>query len=315
MAQPPLVIDPLSPLAVPPGLFGVATGLDLPDHGANAGMIWVPDTCGVGEKYAAPCATPPYPAFAADAMEKLAQAWPFIVYATVNVGAAGWTEQEIERRARQRLINTEQVVAETALWGTSALTIFQNVVPVVAGTVPPAAAASPGVTGGIFQQLAAGGAAAGFVDLTAETALTVPDAVAALEQAAADNYYGQAIIHARPRIAAYAGKGNQFRVIGLPPESQRTYQYTQNWNVWNFGNGYAGTGPTGQAPTLTPGDGTGTEYMWATGRIIVWRSPDAFYVPSAQVFDRQLNQRIAYAFRQYVVGVECFSACVKVTRA
>src|SRR5690242_6423266 len=113
MVQPPLVIEPLAPLLVPPGLLDVATGpLALPDHAQNAGAIWVPDTCGISEKYGAACLTPPYPAFAEDLMDGLAQAWPFIAYASIDVGAAGWTQAEVRRRAEQRLRLTEQYIAE-----------------------------------------------------------------------------------------------------------------------------------------------------------------------------------------------------------
>jgi hypothetical protein len=311
MAQPPLVIDPLAPVPVPPGLFQVATGpRDLPDHGASAGMVWTPDTLAGAEVYPAPCqSSVPPQAFTSEGLESLAQAFPFLAYARVSVGGAGWTQQEIQRRAEQRLVHTEQWLAERALMGTSTQDTFLSV-PVYAGTTPPAASTAA-ISGGILQQLAHVGTAAGFQDLGA--APDTATAVSLLEQAAADSYYGQAIVHARPRMAAYAGKYNQFRVVGLPPESNKTNQYTQNWNAWSFGNGYAGTGPAGEAPTDDEGGTFGTEYMWATGRVIVWQGP-IFYVPPGQVFDRQLNQRQAYAWRQFAIGVEGFAACVEVTR-
>lgn len=312
MAQPPLVLDPLASLDVPPGLFNVASGpLDLPDHGYTSGAVWTPDTCALDRLYPTACLTPPYTSFVLDALEPLAQAFPFAVYASLVTGGLGYSAIEAERRVRARLIHSEQTLAEKALWGGSA-TLFTNQQN-YAGTTPGTAGGGgvAGVAGGIFAQLANVGAAAGFVDKG--TVTTVAAGVSLLEQAAADSYYGQAVIHARPRIASFAGKSGLFRVIGLPPGSSNNYMYTQNLNVWNFGNGYAGTGPTGQVVDET--DVTGTEYLWATGRVIVWRSPDIFVSDRDVLLDRTSNQRGLYAFRNYMIGVECFAATVKVTRA
>lgn len=309
MALPPLAIDPQVSAPVPPGLFSVASGpLDMPEHAQNNGAIWVPDTCGLGEVSAAPCKTPPYTAFVMDNLDAIAQAWPFTVYATLNTGPFGFDNDEAVRRVRARLGNTEQYVCEHVLSGDAAFTALftgAGAIDNYAGTQPGVAPAA-GVAGGIFQQIANIGSAAGFFDLG--TATDVKTAVGLLEQSAADHYYGQAVLHARARIAAYAGAAGQFRVIGLPPSADKTYMYTNNLNLWNFGNGYTGVGPTNQAPDAT------TEYIWATGRVIVWRSPDVWISPPDQLLNRNTNQRGLYAIRQYMIGVECFAACVKVTR-
>lgn len=308
MAQPPLVLDPLAAPPVPPGLFNVATGpLDLPDHGFTSGAVWDPDTCGLATLYPTACLAPPYTAFTSAAIEPLAQAWPFAVYSLITTGAAGYSGEEAQRRAHQRLINTEQQIAEKAFWGGTA-TLFTNQQNFF-GTTPGTAGGGGvvGVAGGILQQLANVGAGTTFFDLG--TAATVKDGISLLEQSAADNYFGQVTIHARPRLAAYAGAGGQFRVIGLPPTPDKTFMYTNNLNVYNFGNGYAGNGPTGQAPDAT------TEYIWATGRVVVWRSPEVAVSNPDQLIDRTSNQRGVYCFRNYMIGAECFVACVKVTRA
>jgi hypothetical protein len=307
MAQPPLVLDPLAALDIPPGLFNVASGpLDLPDHGYTSGAVWAPDTCSLDRLYPTACLSPPYTSFVLDAVEPVAQAFPFAIYASLLTGAAGYSGAEAERRVRARLVHTEQSLAEKALWGGTA-TLFTNQQN-YAGTMPGTAGGTgvAGVAGGIFAQLANVGAAAGFQDLG--TATSVTEGLSLLEQAAADSYYGPAVVHARPRIASYAGKNGLFRVCGLPPGPTNNYMFTQNLNVWNFGNGYAGTGPTGQAVDAT------SEYMWATGRVIVWRSPDIFVSDPDVLLDRTSNQRGLYAFRNYMIGVECFAATVKVTR-
>jgi hypothetical protein len=290
----------------------VASGpLELPPHGFTSGAIWAPDTCGLALVNPVACATPPYAAFTLSGIEPLAQAWPFAVYASLVTAGVGYSNEEARRRVERRLLNTEQTVAEKALWGGTA-TLFTNQQN-YAGTVPGTAGGGgvAGVANGILAQIASAGAAAGFFDLG--TATTVKDAVSVLEQSAAANYYGQATIHARPRIAAFAGAAAQFRVIGLPPTPDKTYMYTNNLNVWNFGNGYAGTGPAGQAVDETPV--TGFEYMWATGRVVVWRSPEIWVSPAEVLLDRNTNQRGLYAFRDYMIGVECFAATIKVTRA
>lgn len=314
MAAPPLVIDPLPPLPTPDGLFA-AVGkyqglLDLPDHGGVAGAIWTPDTSVQSELSQVICQAPPYSSFVLDAIDGLSQAWPFAVYASLVTGAVGYSEQEAARRVKQRLINYEQNAAERALWGTAAMSLFQTPgVSVFAGTVPPAAAASPGVAGGIFQQVAAGGVNAGYRgELSGGVGVGLVEAISLLEQSAADNYFGQAYIHARPRMAAYMGFRSQFKFIPVPPIEQ-----TWNEDVIVLGNGYAGTGPAGEAP-VNASDATGTEYIWATGRVIVWRDPQVWVSPPDLLLNRNTNQRGLYAFRRYMIGVEAFAACCKVIR-
>jgi hypothetical protein len=311
MPQPPLVLDPLSASPLPPGLFSVAGGIhDLPVHGENNGAIWLPDSCSPAELAPTQCQAPPYTQFAMDSQEPLAQAWPFAVYASTVTGAFGLSNDEAVRRVKQRLLNFEQNLAEKALWGGTAtlFTLQQD----FAGTTPGTAGGVgvAGVAGGIFQQMANVGAPAGFFDLG--TAVTVAEGVSLLEQSAAANYYGQAIVHARPRLATFFGRSNLIRVVGLTPRQEVDHIYTQNLNPVNFGNGYAGTGPANQAVVETPV--TGTEYIWATGRVIVWRSPEIWVSPPDQLLNRNNNQRGLYAFRNYMVGVECFAACVQVTR-
>lgn len=310
MPQPPLVVDPFAPAQPPPGLFSVAASFreDLPEHGYNNGVIWHPDTCQLALLNPTPCQTPPYTAFTAQALEPIAMGFPFAVYASVFTGGMGYTHVEAARRVEQRVLNSEQQLCETALWGGNSVTAFQNVQN-YAGTTPGTAGGGgvAGITGGIFKQLAQVGATAGYV-APLGTSATVADAVSRLEQAAGSNYYGQAVIHARPRLAAYFGKAGLIRVIGLPRESKADNVYSQNWNAINFGNGYAGTGPAGEAVV----DGT-SEYLWASGAIRIWRSPKVEVSDSDILLDRTSNQRGVYAWRNYVIGVECFLTSVSLT--
>ena len=74
-----------------------------------------------------------------------------------------------------------------------------------------------------------------------------------------------------------------------------------------FGQGYDGTGPAGQATS------TNDEYVYATGRILIWQSD--VYVPSLrETMNRSTNQQMALAERIYAVSVECGVWAVQVTR-
>lgn len=314
MAQPPLVLEPPAPLPAPPGLFSVAEIEEIPIHGRNFGAIWLPDTCGPGEVYAAPCQTPPYPTTVLDGIEKLAMAFPFTVYASLVTGALGIDHGEAVRRVKQRLLNNEQIVAERAFWGTSSTTVFTGV-PNYAGKTPDGTPApTAGAAGGILQNMASAGAAAGYLNGgdTSGATNTIADAMSMLEELLAQNYYGMGIIHARPRCAAYLAKQNQIRVTGLPKDMRESkLLYSQNLNCINLGNGYSGTGPANDAID-TP---AGTEYMWATGRIRIWRDADVSISDSQQLLNKVTNQLGVYAWRTYMIGVECFAAVVKAQRA
>jgi|SRR5215831_462925 len=304
MAQPPLVRDPLPPLPTPDGLFrvlreygGLSTEWD--PHYANAGALWVPDTCVGAEVYAAACLTPPYSSFTLDGIDGIAQAWPIAVYSSLITAGLGISNDEARRRVVQRLYNYEQNVVEKATWGGTA-TLFTNQQN-YAGTVAPAAGQA-GVAGGVFQQLVGTSGYQG--ELSGGTGVGVVEAVSLLEQSAADHYYGQALIHARPRMAAYLAYRNQFKFVPVPPIEQ-----TWNEDALVLGNGYTGVGPANEAVDAT------SEYMWTTGRMMVWQNPDIWVSPPEQLLNRTNNQRGLYAFRQYIIGVECFSASVKVVRA
>lgn len=70
----------------------------------------------------------------------------------------------------------------------------------------------------------------------------------------------------------------------------------------SIGN-YDGTGPAGQVPVA------GTTYLYITGQVSIWRSPDAdvFESTLAQSLDRATNQVNAQVEREYVVTFECSS--------
>ncbi len=74
-----------------------------------------------------------------------------------------------------------------------------------------------------------------------------------------------------------------------------------------FGQGYDGTGPAGEAVTTT------VEYMYATGRVIIWQDPEIF-VPPETVLNRSDNTLSIVAEQVYAMTIECGKWSVAVTR-
>lgn len=130
------------------------------------------------------------------------------------------------------------------------------------------------------------------------------EAMSLLEQWLADNGILGGIIHTRPYLMPQLA--DHFQIVS-PNQSQRVYR-THLGTAVVFGGGYAGTGPTGQAVTAT------TEWMYATGRVLIWRDSDVLVPPAPQVFDRTTNTAYLTAERVYDVIIECGVAAVQVTR-
>lgn len=284
MPLPPMALNAPAPPDVPAGLLVAATGpLDLPSHMQNVGGTYIADACGVGHLYPTVCDdTPPYPTITLDAGDGGVTAYPFEVYASVICGSFGESVEHAEERARTRLALTEQTQVERALWH-----------------------GGDGVTG-IFEALVTA-AMPGYTALAATT--NVMEAVSLLEQQAA-NFGGQPLIHMRPRLAAYMGGRGQIRQYKTGTSEASNLARTQLGTPVVFGRGYAGTGPAGEVVGATD------EYVWITGRVIVWRGEKvSVRMANAQAVDTATNQRAIIASRPYALAVECVLATTKVTRA
>ena len=276
MPIPAMVIDPLGPPSLPDtGLIERATGpLPLPAHAKTSGAVYLADSCGEARLYPAPCQTPPYPAMVLDAGDGLVQAFVFNVYASQVCGTVGQSAAEAERRVRARLRAGEGRAVERAFWGaTTAVEGFDSVVLQLN-------AGSPGVTE------------------LADVANPV-EAVSVLEQQMATVYGGVAMLHARPRMGAYLSSNHL--VSGRPLRTALGSDVV-------LGHGYAGTGTAGgEDPDAT------SEFMLATGRVILWRD-EVWVSPPDQLINKATNQRGLYAVRTYAIAVECGAAIVQVTR-
>lgn len=276
MPIPAMVIDPLGPPALPgAGLIETAVGpLPLPAHAETSGATYLADSCGEARLYPAACETPPYPTITMDTGDGLVKAYIFNVYASQVCGTVGQDDAEAERRVRARLRVAEARAVERAFWGATT-------------------GADSEVVGIVAQE-----ATAGNITTLADTT-NVVEAVSLLEQQMSTIYGGEALIHARPRMAAYLG--DRGVVLGHPPRTTYGSRVV-------FGAGYAGTGPADEAPDAT------SEFMLATGRVIIWRN-EVFVSPPDKMINTTTNQRGVFAMRTYAIAIECGGALTQVTRA
>lgn len=130
----------------------------------------------------------------------------------------------------------------------------------------------------------------------------VTEALALLEQTLADNGIVGGIIHARPYMAAHMATSH---LIEKGPG--RTF-VTRRGTPVVFGEGYNGTGPQGQATTAT------TEYMYASGRVLIWEDAEVAIPSPEQVLNRGTNTLNLVGEKVFAAVVECGSWATAVTR-
>lgn len=129
------------------------------------------------------------------------------------------------------------------------------------------------------------------------------EAIELLEGVLATAGISQGVIHARTAMTPHLS--NNLLIANPGPDRVK---YTPNGTRYVFGTGYTGTGPTGQSV------GADTEWMYATGRIVVWRDEDAFVPDGGQVLNKSTNQLSLIAERTYAVAIECGIWAIQVTR-
>lgn len=273
---PPYMIDPPPPPAIQPGIFDVALGpMSWPvPAAAGGGITYLPDDCNHTYALIPMSCTAITGAKTFTGIESAASGTPFVVMTSYQCSPVGVDLAEAERRVRLRMSLREQRAVEQRIWSgaTSAL-----------GTIPSL-----------------------FANATIlPTASCVAVAVEQLEQWLADNGILGGIIHARPGMSAHLADHFQFESPPVQPRVKRTHLGT----AIVFGQGYAGTGPSGQAI------GASDEWMYATGRVLVWRDDDVLVPPAPQIFDRSTNTAYLLAERTYNVIVECGVAAILVNRS
>lgn len=294
--RPPEVLD--APALVTPqraGLFLAANGpMDMPEHVTDVGAQWWTDACGSSRLYPAGCLDAPYSPYLLDPAGGMEYAMPFNVYATTVCPPVANDGPSHREKVLRRLQKSEQRAAERAFWGGQAAldNSAQSLpnTPLIKGMVQMLAEETP----------------TGITVLT--TVTTLKEAVSVLEQQAADSSYdGPLLLHARPRVAAYAGNQG---LLKSRVSADGEHQFTHNGSEWVFGRGYAGNSPDG---TVAP-DAT-TEYLVITGAVHIWRAPRPVVSDPDMILNKTTNQRGMIAIRPYAIGVECFAAAVKFTRA
>lgn len=269
---PALIDAPPPPPQKPYGIFSVALGpMPLPrPEIENFGLVYVPDQCfGNGYLYSNDCPTPSG-SVAFLGIDTTVTGSPFTVGVSYTCGSIGWSFAEVETRLRTRMSLREQQLVEKRIWQGSTG-------PSAIGQIP-----------GLFK---AGNGLVTVTDLGPSACIT--EAVEVLEQALADNNIQGGVIHARPGMAAHFANGH---ILEDGPGRTKVTPYG---TPISFGQGYDGTGPTGQAVT------TDVEWLFASGRVLIWRTDDLVIPPIGQTMNRATNQITAFAEKNYVVAIEC----------
>lgn len=272
---PPVLVDkPTSVFPLRYGLFQAADGpLDLPGHARNGGLSYVTATCGEGFGYDIACLP--------DQADKSA-AWtengtttvlgtPFIVFATLQCGTAGFTADELRDMTMDRLRSVEQAVVEEVF---STSTFGQG----------PGLVTADGIT-------TVTGAGDSVVAVLSE-----------LERARYCGFTGNTAQYGQPGVLHVA-----IPVLN-ELKSQHVIEFTGN--KWRTPMGtvvsagcYANNDPAGAAPA------DGVFWMYLTGQTVIWRSSDQFVrdniPPPEGTLDRTTNQYMMIAEREYVVTYEC----------
>lgn len=274
----PVVVDQPPVGKIRYGLFAAANGpFDLPKHGSIGGVTYVQEHCGSAHLIAAAsCSTPTIPV-TLDTCDGQAVGAPFTIQAGIKLGALPYDAAEVERRARIRLNDNAQYVAEQAFWGGNA-----------------------DVQAVLARSDINGGSAIADLTPTPGTAVTIEYGLGLLEDALAQYSY-PGIIHARPLVAPYAAERMLAPTPIQAPRGPTGVQYTPMGNVWSFGRGYSGKKPDNDS--VSPA--AGTAYMVATGVTTVWLDPEIYVSPPERTFDRSGNAWQTTAQRAGAITVDC----------
>lgn len=273
---PPVLLEadpaPNSPLRY--GLFQAAVGpLNLPVHARNGGLQYVTALCGEGFGYEIECI---------DDQNDKSAAWtengsttvlgaPFMVFATMQCGSAGFSFAEQRAMIVERLMGVEQSVVEevfsTGTFGQSPGLLNADGIETVVGSAPATNLA------GVLSEL--------------ETARYCGTATTAVQ------YGPTGVLHVAIPVL------NALKAEHLV-EFDGTRWRTPMGTTVSAGC-YANNDPAGVAPAA------GTFWMYLTGQTVIWRTPDSEIqvAPVEGSLNRTTNQMMMLAEREYVVTYEC----------
>jgi hypothetical protein len=273
---------PPPPPPRPYGIFDVGMGpMPFPVPQVESfGLLYVPDDC-VSDTFLYGIQCPPVSGSKTfSAIESPVTGAPFAVITSYTCSAVGYSLDEAEQRVRTRMSLREQMAVERRLWqgqlgGGSVL-----------GNIP-----------GLFRGANSLG-----------TAACVTEATEMLEQALATNGVIGGILHARWGMNSHMANSKLLLPPGALSRGGPRAITTHLGTPINFGQGYDGTGPSGELPT------TDVEYMYASGRVLIWQDSEVVVPPARQVFNQSTNVVSLLAERAYAVAVECGVWSVAVTR-
>jgi hypothetical protein len=267
------------------GLLTVANGpFSMPAHGDVGGIQYLREHCGDAQLLAAASCTEPTITVAdtLDACDGTAIGLPFQVVAGLKAGAFPYDAAEVERRARIRLADNTQFVAERAFWGGNA-------------DVQPVLQRPELNTSGITD-----------VTPTPGTPVTIEYGVGLLEDALSQYPY-PGVLHARPLVAPYLAER---MLMPAPERGARSagVMRTPMGSAWSFGRGYTGNKPDNDATAPA----AGTAYLVATGPVTVWRDDRVYVNPPEKGFDRVANNWQTTAQQAHAITIDCVAFFVLV---
>ena len=271
------------------GLLDAARVLDSTDPHEGGGVAFEVDPTAPARTYLWACPPPADPSKAVETGSQLAGGDAVTVYAGWGCSPAGYTPEEIERRAQAALIAGEGRALEATFWTGAADDGDPSVVwPHLAatGAAAAAAAAADGAVTFLGAEVLNGGAA-----------LPLGLALAALEGALGDCYPGRPTIHVTRETASALGDR-------LLPEGGNLV--TRLGSIVAAGAGYPGTSPAGAAPAA------GETWLYGTGQVTVRRSGVQLLGDFASSLNRAVNDVTRIVERTYVVS---WDRCLLAVRA
>lgn len=294
MAGPRQVVD--APTFTPPqyGLFSVVQTPSTPDVHWQNGITWS-SYCPVnmGSATYDECiavtgaGAVPEPSVKSDNVEhEVRGATPFTPYVRFDCATVG-NEQAVEV-ATDALSRTEGWQVEHAFW--------TGLVDGKTLAFPHLAANAEVLdSNGVVLQTAASPV------VTGTTAMDVTTALGLIEQALADCYGGQGVIHVPPKLLPSLDAHQLLRVVNARNVGSGRFDrqlQTLNGNLVAVGAGYPGTSPSGAAPA------SGTSWIYATGAVSMRRG-DVKITPRNSAINRDNNTIEMIAERTYVLAWDC----------
>jgi hypothetical protein len=231
--------------------------------------------------------TPPEPSVKTDNLEhELRGATPFTPYVRFDCATVG--NEEAVQAATDALNRTESWQIERAFW-TGVVDGQTLVFPHLAAN---AEVVDPG---GVILQSTATPVVTGTASMDVTTALGL------LEQALADCYGGQGVIHVPPKLLPSLDALDLVHVANARNVGTGRFNgqlQTLNGNLVAVGSGYPGTSPSGAAPA------SDSTWIYATGAITMRRG-DVKVTPFASAVNRETNNIEMIAERTYVLAWDC----------